>query len=96
MAIDTSAKRFAMLNMASPMYVRLFEVDGAVDADDRAYLLHLYGGNAFSAPAGLFAGTLSGTLGTGGELVATLGTNAETSGTLNADIELSGSLEVSV
>lgn len=49
MAIDTAMKRFSMLNMASPNpYIRLFEPDGAVDADDRAYLLHIYGGNALS------------------------------------------------
>jgi len=51
MAIDTAMKRFSMLNMASPIaYVRLFEPDGTVDADDRAYLLHLYGGNALDTP----------------------------------------------
>ena len=49
MAIDTAAKRFAMLNAASgAVYPRLFEVDGAVDADDRAFLLRVYGGNAFA------------------------------------------------
>ena len=52
MAIDTTMKRFSMLNMATPhVYPRLFQVDGAIDADDRAFLLHLYGGNAFEAPA---------------------------------------------
>lgn len=52
MALDTAMKRYSMLNIASPVpYVRLFEPDGAVDADDRAFLLHLYGGNAFDAPA---------------------------------------------
>ena len=49
MAIDTAMKRFSMLNMAGgAVYPRLFEPDGAVDADDRAFLLRLYGGNAFS------------------------------------------------
>lgn len=51
MAIDTAMKRFSMLNMATPhVYPRLFEPDGAVDADDRAFLLHLYGGNALEEP----------------------------------------------
>lgn len=41
-----------MLNMASPTpcYIQLFEVDGGVDADDRAYLLHLYGGIVLASP----------------------------------------------
>jgi len=44
-------KRFSMLNMAGgAVYPRLFEVDGAVDADDRAFLLRLYGGNPFQIP----------------------------------------------
>ena len=52
MAIDTRMKRFSMLNMATVhVYPVLFEADSAVDADDRAFLLHLYGGNALSAPA---------------------------------------------
>ncbi len=51
MAIDTKAKRMNMLAVASPFaWSYHFEVDGAVDADDRAHLLHLYGGNAFDAP----------------------------------------------
>ena len=52
MAIDTPMKRFSMLNMAGgAVYPRLFQPDGAVDADDRAFLLRLYGGNPFDAPA---------------------------------------------
>lgn len=51
MAIDTKAKRMNMLTVASPLaWQHHFEVDGAVDADDRAHLLHLYGGNALGAP----------------------------------------------
>lgn len=51
MAIDTKAKRMSMLSFASPLaWQHHFEVDGAVDADDRAHLLHLYGGNALDAP----------------------------------------------
>lgn len=50
MSIDSKAKRMSMMSMASPLaWQHHFEVDGAVDADDRAVLLHLYGGNAFSA-----------------------------------------------
>jgi len=52
MSIDTKAKRMSMLTFASPIaWQHHFEVDGAVDADDRAHLLHLYGGNALDAPA---------------------------------------------
>ena len=52
MAIDTKAKRMSMLSFASPLaWQNLFEVDGAVDADDRAHLLHLYGGNALNNPS---------------------------------------------
>ena len=51
MAIDTKAKRMAMLSFASPLaWQHHFEVDSAVDADDRAVLLHLYGGIAFDSP----------------------------------------------
>lgn len=53
MAIDTKFKRMNMLTFAAPFpWFHHFEVDGAVDADDRAHLLHLYGGNALSAPGG--------------------------------------------
>ena len=45
MAIDTKAKRMSMLYVASPIvWGAHFEVDGAVDADDRMHLLHIYGG----------------------------------------------------
>lgn len=51
MAIDTKAKRMSMLYVASPVvWGAHFEVDGTVDADDRAHLLHLYGGNALGSP----------------------------------------------
>lgn len=57
MAIDTKAKRMNMLSFASPLaWGHLFEVDGAVDADDRAHLLHLYGGNALANPTPTTAG----------------------------------------
>lgn len=40
-----------MLSFASPLaWQHHYEVDGAVDADDRAHLLHLYGGNALNNP----------------------------------------------
>ncbi|NIL96468.1 MAG: hypothetical protein GTO62_04820 [Planctomycetales bacterium] len=55
MAIDTRAKRFGMLNFVSGFSLHvesLFEADGTVDADDRAYLLDLYGGIALDAPGG--------------------------------------------
>ncbi len=57
MALDTKAKRMSMLAFChSGHWHQHFEVDGAVDADDRAVLLHLYGGNAFDAPSA--AGTI--------------------------------------
>ena len=57
MAIDSKAKRMNMLSFASPLaWSHHFEVDGAVDADDRAHLLHLYGGNALDNPAEISAG----------------------------------------
>ncbi len=56
MAVDTKAKRMSMLAFASPLaWQHHFEVDGAVDADDRAQLLHLYGGNALAAPGDVSA-----------------------------------------
>ena len=60
MAIDTKFKRMNMLSYANPLaWHHHFEVDGAVDADDRAHLLHLYGGNALSAPGGVTGQLLS-------------------------------------
>ncbi len=51
MAIDTREKRFAMLNFADGLYIHAqFEADGAVDADDRAHLLDLYGGITLDDP----------------------------------------------
>ena len=53
MALDTKAKRMSMLSFANPLaWQHHYEVDGSVDADDRAHLLHLYGGNALNNPAG--------------------------------------------
>jgi len=52
MSIDSKAKRMSMLSFASPLaWGHHFEVDGAVDADDRAHLLHIFGGNALNNPA---------------------------------------------
>ena len=62
MAVDSKAKRMSMLSFASPLaWQHHFEVDGAVDADDRAHLLHLYGGNALDNPSAvtLVAGSLA-------------------------------------
>ena len=45
MAINTPAKRLNMMSVASPIgFFPLFQVDGLIDADDRAHLLHYYGG----------------------------------------------------
>ena len=60
MAIDTKAKRMNMLSVANPIgWHALFEVDGAVDADDRAVLLHIYGGNALDGPVAITESSLS-------------------------------------
>jgi len=60
MAIDTKAKRMNMLSVANPIgWHALFEVDGAVDADDRAVLLHIYGGNALDTPVAVTDSSLS-------------------------------------
>lgn len=49
MSVDTKAKRMTMLAFASPLaWQAQFVADGSVDADDRAHLLHLYGGNALN------------------------------------------------
>ncbi len=49
--LTTKAKRMCMLSFASPIaWQHHFEVDGSVDADDRAHLLHLYCGNPLGAP----------------------------------------------
>ncbi len=41
-----------MLYVSMPgMWGHHFEVDGAVDADDRAHLLHRYAGNAWDDPS---------------------------------------------
>jgi len=60
MAVDTAQKRFSMLNAGWLPPVILFEPDGTVDADDRAHLLNIYGGNALSGvTAPVFSGTIS-------------------------------------
>ena len=48
MAIDTRFKRFNMMEFGGVDIV-LPEADGAIDADDRAQLITLYGGNALGA-----------------------------------------------
>ena len=54
MAINTKAKRMSMLSFASPLaWGHHFDVDGAIDADDRAHLLHLYGGSFDSGEGAL-------------------------------------------
>lgn len=48
MAVDTAAKRYSMINFGADDNVMSFEVDGAVDLDDRQHLLGCYGGIAFA------------------------------------------------
>jgi len=46
------------LSFCAPVnWTQHFEVDNAVDADDRAQLLHLYGGIAFDSPTAVTDGT---------------------------------------
>ncbi len=52
MAVDTPAKRFSMMNTINRTLAPMFEVDGAVDKDDRQHLLLMYGGIAFGSPGG--------------------------------------------
>ena len=53
MAIDTKDKRFNMLYVAMPANFGLLpDPDGSIDANDRAHLLHVYGGNALAPPGG--------------------------------------------
>ena len=54
MAVDTAAKRFAIMNLDGSD-VLVFEPDGAVDTDDRAMLVYLYGGIALDAPTITYA-----------------------------------------
>ena len=51
MAIDSARKRKSMLKVAGGFIpVLAFEPSGTVDAQARATLLSLYGGNAFDVP----------------------------------------------
>lgn len=51
MAVDTRAKRFSMLNFGDGALNHvLFDVDGTVEAGDRAHMLGLYSGIALDAP----------------------------------------------
>lgn len=49
MAIDSRHKRFNIMEFGG-IDIVLPEADGAIDADDRAQLLGLYGGNALASP----------------------------------------------
>ena len=62
MAVDTAAKRFSML-VIDNFNEMLFQVDGAVDTDDRAHLVGLYSGIALDVPS-------AGTGGVGGGRVS--------------------------
>lgn len=50
MAIDSQAKRFAMLGFGNAL-VKLFVVDAAVSTADRVAMLDLYNGITLDAPA---------------------------------------------
>ena len=60
MAVDTREKRFSVMNMGLPIPFNLFEVDGTVNADDKAHLLYLYAGVALAAPIVLVAAKING------------------------------------
>ena len=53
MAVDTRQKRFSIMTMKSHGLLGitqpLFEVDGAVDLDDKQHLLGLYSGIGFAS-----------------------------------------------
>ena len=61
MAVDTRQKRFSMMTVSSHslrgVTVPLWEVDGAVDLDDRTHLLGLYSGIALGAAVADLSGT---------------------------------------
>jgi len=66
-SIDSKAKRMSMLSFASPLaWQHHFEVDGAVDGDDRAHLLHLFGGNTLNNPSPPTGRVMSSLAGSGG------------------------------
>lgn len=50
MAVDTAQKRYSMIAFGDDNQM-LFEVDAAVDLDDRQHLLGCYSGIAFDSPA---------------------------------------------
>lgn len=51
MAVDTAQKRFSMINFGDGNTIHmLFQIDGAVDLDDKAHLLDLYSGIALDSP----------------------------------------------
>lgn len=50
MAVDSAAKRFAMLGFGNAL-VKLFVVDAAVSTADRVALLDLYNGITLAEPA---------------------------------------------
>ena len=57
MPVDTAEKRFSMLNFGDGTNVHLlFQVDGAVDLDDRQHLLDCYSGILFEGGAVIRSG----------------------------------------
>jgi hypothetical protein len=53
------------MNAGWPPTIPLFEVDGAVDSDDRIHLLNLYSGIAFDAPVITMIAKINGVVVTG-------------------------------
>ena len=51
MAVDTAEKRFSMIEFGDGSMGMMFQVDGAVDLDERQHLLGCYAGIAFAAIA---------------------------------------------
>ena len=58
MAIDSAAKRYAMIGFASSL-ISLFNVDGSVGDDDRYVALTLYNGIPLSEPEAVVGGGLA-------------------------------------
>jgi hypothetical protein len=62
MAVDTAAKRYSLIGLASPAPRLLPIPDGAIEATGRAMLLFLYAGITLATPAVVVprAGTITG------------------------------------
>ncbi len=66
MAVDTAEKRFSMLNFGDGNHWHMtFQVDGAIDLDDRQHLLDCYSGIVFAGGVAPGAGKFLPLMGVG-------------------------------